>query len=75
MSLRLEKEWIQQRNKYFELNPPKKPYYKTRQIDYEAGADAILKALRETMSLSAVKKIIFYEKTEDKSNPVGYVDK
>ena len=41
-----EKEWLRTRNKYFEPNQPKAPYYKTRQLDYEAGADALLEALR-----------------------------
>ena len=38
-------EWIKQRNIFFEMHQPKKPYYKTREIDYEAGADAILEAI------------------------------
>jgi len=39
--------WARQRNDYFEDNQPKPPYYKSRQLDYEAGADAILGALRQ----------------------------
>jgi len=39
-------EWVKQRNIFFETHQPKKPYYKTREIDYEAGADAMLEELR-----------------------------
>ena len=40
-------DWVRKRNIFFEKNQPLRPYYKTRQIDYEAGADAILKSLLE----------------------------
>ena len=40
------KGWVNQRNRYLNQNQPPPPYYKTRQKDYEAGADAILKELK-----------------------------
>ena len=40
------KGWVNQRNRYLEQNQPPPPYYKTRQKDYEAGADAYEKALQ-----------------------------
>lgn len=44
---RPEKEWVSQRSKYFERNQPKTPYRETRQVDYEAGANAMYKAVME----------------------------
>ena len=41
------KGWTRQRNRYLKQNQPLKPYYKTRQKDYEAGADAMLKSLKD----------------------------
>ena len=42
---RPEESWVKERNIFFETHQPMKPYYKTRQIDYEAGADAMLGTL------------------------------
>uniref|UniRef100_A0A6M3JKL4 Uncharacterized protein n=1 Tax=viral metagenome TaxID=1070528 RepID=A0A6M3JKL4_9ZZZZ len=39
---RPSKEWIKQRNIFLERNQPLAPHYRSRQRDYEAGADAIL---------------------------------
>ena len=55
-------EWIKQRNIFFETHQPLKPYYRTRLIDYEAGADAMLNAIRakfpdrESSIIKEVKK-------------------
>jgi len=38
-------DWIRERNIFFETHQPLSPYYKTRQIDYEAGASALLEAV------------------------------
>lgn len=40
--------WSHNRSEFLEHNQPLKPRHKTRQSDYEAGADTMLKALRET---------------------------
>ena len=45
MNWRPNKGWEHFRNDYFEQNQLKAPYYKIRQADYEAGADAVLEAL------------------------------
>ena len=44
---RPERTWIRERNIFFETHQPLHPYYKTRQIDYEASADALAKAFAE----------------------------
>jgi len=41
------KDWIKERNIFFETHQPIAPYYKTREIDYEASADAMLRALKK----------------------------
>ena len=43
MSWRPKEDWAHQRSEYFEYNQPIKG--KSRQRDYEAGADAMLKEL------------------------------
>lgn len=43
---RPKKGWVKERNIFFEIHQPLLPYYKTRQIDYEAGADALLEAIK-----------------------------
>ena len=42
-----KKEWVKKRSVFLESHPPEAPYYKTRQIDYEAGADAMLETQRQ----------------------------
>ncbi len=37
--------WVREQSIYFERNQPVSPYYKTREKDYESGANAILEAL------------------------------
>jgi len=39
------KDWIKKRSIFFNTHQPRKPYYKSRQIDYEAGADALWKSV------------------------------
>ena len=40
-------EWVKQRNIYFESHQEKNRWGKTRQLDYEAGADADREALKK----------------------------
>lgn len=47
--------WAHQRSEYFEANQPVKPYHKTRQKDYETGADAILEGLLRKASAYKIK--------------------
>ena len=51
-------KWAYQRNRYFKHNQPKPPYYKTRQLDFEAGADAMLEALWRLAEESPTKTFI-----------------
>jgi len=54
--------WIRQRNKYFEYNQPKEPYRKTRQSDYEAGADAMYSVLDGSIDrLSSILKEVTHD--------------
>ena len=41
------KRWAHNRSEYFEHNQSVKSHHKTRQKDYEAGADAIIEALKK----------------------------
>lgn len=50
-----DKAWIRKRNIFFEQNQPPKPYYKTRQRDYEAGADAMMDGLFKLAEESPTK--------------------
>ena len=52
------KDWIHFRNEYLEQNQPKPPYYKTRQADYEAGADAMLGVLELLSFVAPSSKLI-----------------
>ena len=54
--------WVKERNTYFEQNQPQKPYYKTRQRDYEAGADAMLEALFKLASESSTGTFVIDSK-------------
>ena len=38
-------DWIKDRNMFFERTQPIAPHHKTRQKDYETGADAVLETL------------------------------
>jgi len=58
------KEWERTRNKYFEPNQPKAPYYKTRQLDYEAGADAMLEGLAK--EIEEIYYLVYPEDPEEK---------
>ena len=49
-----KKEWERQRSEFFESHQQKNRWGKTRQLDYEAGADAIL---RELLGLDTWVKI------------------
>jgi len=37
--------WVKQRNIFLERNQPLAPHYRSRQRDYEAGADMMLESL------------------------------
>ena len=52
-----KKEWAHQRSRYFEQNQPKPSYRQTRQKDYEAGADAAIKALFKLAEESPTKTL------------------
>ena len=39
-------DWIKQRSKFFEENQQENRWGKTRQLDYETGADAMLEELK-----------------------------
>lgn len=54
--------WAHQRSKYFESHQPKMPYGKTRQADYEAGADAMHRA--DVEWLEKENEVITYSKSE-----------
>jgi len=47
--------WVKERNIFFETHQPIRPYYKTRQIDFEAGAFAMLEALKSQGKFFATK--------------------
>ena len=49
------KEWVRQRNIYFQRNNLPRPYYKIRQKDFEAGAAALLDALFKLAEESPTK--------------------
>jgi len=50
-------DWVKKRNKYFESHQPPELRYKTRQLDYEAGADAIFEFAKEEGKRELLKEI------------------
>lgn len=50
MDWKPKESWVRERNIFLETHQPKKPYYKTREIDYEAGADAMAKEVEKSFA-------------------------
>ena len=57
-------EWVKMRNKFFESHQAQKPYYKTRELDYETGADAMLEELSKLNMVEILR--IFAEHFPDR---------
>lgn len=59
-----EKKWVKRRTEFFEAHPKTNRWGKTKQLDYEAGADGMLEALQKS---SNFREWLLFEDAEDET--------